>query len=228
MQLMEKWRTMGDEVLQQEEKAFRERNPCCGCLTSFGSFMVLYGIAPEQVQSLLLVVCRACHLEDEFAARLVEGMQQFASPTVNANKASASSSSAASSSSSVSSSSCPPSSSSDPPSSSLPFGSDSSSRKVMGSLGSPGEAAREAGVSSPETEMRLRAPAERGGDSCSPRAGSFEEREQKREDERLSEAKEVNTPGEGREEKEERQIHDGQENDETLQKRKDSERIGSF
>ncbi|KFG40206.1 hypothetical protein TGP89_259720 [Toxoplasma gondii p89] len=226
--LMEKWRTMGDEVLQQEEKAFRERNPCCGCLTSFGSFMVLYGIAPEQVQSLLLVVCRACHLEDEFAARLVEGMQQFASPTVNANKASGSSSSAASSSSSVSSSSCPPSSSSDPPSSSLPSGSDSSSRKVMGSLESPGEAAREAGVSSPETEMRLRAPAERGGDSCSPRAGSFEEREQKREDERLSEAKEVNTPGEGREEKEERQIHDGQENDETLQKRKDSERIGSF
>ncbi|PFH37967.1 hypothetical protein BESB_003080 [Besnoitia besnoiti] len=78
--LMEKWRTMGDEVLQQEEQKFRERNPCCGCLTSFGSFMVLYGIAPEQVQSLLLSVCRACHLDDDFAARLVEGMKQFAAP----------------------------------------------------------------------------------------------------------------------------------------------------
>ncbi|PHJ20345.1 hypothetical protein CSUI_005821 [Cystoisospora suis] len=77
--LLEKWRTLGEEGLQQEEQKFRERNPCCGCLASFGSFMVLYGIAPEQVQSLLVSVSRSCHLDEEFASRLIEGAQRFTS-----------------------------------------------------------------------------------------------------------------------------------------------------
>lgn len=51
-----------------------------------GSFMVLYGIAPEQVQSLLVSVCRSCHLDEEFATRLIEGAQRFTSPAYQASR----------------------------------------------------------------------------------------------------------------------------------------------
>ena len=78
VQLCEKWQAEGPEVLQQQEKLFRERNPCCSSLPSFGSFMSLYGIATEQVQSLLLSMSRHLELDEQTSEMLLHGAQDVA------------------------------------------------------------------------------------------------------------------------------------------------------
>ncbi|KAL8272704.1 hypothetical protein Esti_003408 [Eimeria stiedai] len=101
--LSEKWQAEGPEVLQQQDREFRERNPCCSSLPSFGSFMSLYGIAPEQVQSLLLTVSRHLNLDEQTSEMLLQGSINFAQ--THGDKPSAGGSSGDSSSSSSNSSS---------------------------------------------------------------------------------------------------------------------------
>lgn len=76
--LSEKWQAEGPEVLQQQESLFRERNPCCSSLPSFGSFMSLYGIAAEQVRSLLLSVSKHLNLDEQTREMLLQGATDIA------------------------------------------------------------------------------------------------------------------------------------------------------
>ena len=73
-QLSEKWQAAGPDVLQQQERLFRENNPCCSSLPSFGSFMSLYGIATEQVQSLLISVSKHLNLDEQTREMLLHGV----------------------------------------------------------------------------------------------------------------------------------------------------------
>ncbi|CDI73975.1 hypothetical protein, conserved [Eimeria praecox] len=72
--LSEKWQSAGPEVLQEQERLFREKNPCCSSLPSFGSFMSLYGIATEQVQSLLISVSKHLNLDEQTSEMLLHGV----------------------------------------------------------------------------------------------------------------------------------------------------------
>ncbi|CDJ47254.1 hypothetical protein, conserved [Eimeria brunetti] len=72
--LSEKWQAAGPEVLQEQERLFREKNPCCSSLPSFGSFMSLYGIATEQVQSLLISVSKHLNLDEQTSEMLLHGV----------------------------------------------------------------------------------------------------------------------------------------------------------
>ncbi|CDJ42971.1 hypothetical protein, conserved [Eimeria tenella] len=78
--LSEKWQAAGPEVLQQQEKLFREKNPCCSSLPSFGSFMSLYGIATEQVHSLLLSVSKHLNLDEQTSEMLLHGVSGVVAP----------------------------------------------------------------------------------------------------------------------------------------------------
>lgn len=79
VQLSEKWQAAGPEVLQEQERLFREKNPCCSSLPSFGSFMSLYGIATEQVQSLLISVSKHLNLDEQTSEMLLHGVADVTS-----------------------------------------------------------------------------------------------------------------------------------------------------
>ncbi|OEH75746.1 hypothetical protein cyc_05785 [Cyclospora cayetanensis] len=76
--LSEKWQAAGTEALQRQDRLFRDKNPCCSSLPSFGSFMALYGIAEEQVQSLLLSVSRHLNLDEQTREMLLHGVTDVA------------------------------------------------------------------------------------------------------------------------------------------------------